>query len=77
MPAEAMRLAMAACADCDVFLAIGSSLVVHPAASLPVLAAQNGAALIIINRTVTPLDGIADLVVSEEIGKALPALVQC
>jgi NAD-dependent deacetylase len=75
MPALAMRAAVESCQDCDVFLAVGSSLVVYPAASLPELAKQSGAALIIINRTPTPLDGIADLVVSEEIGKALPKLV--
>ncbi|MEK7829694.1 MAG: Sir2 family NAD-dependent protein deacetylase [Acidobacteriota bacterium] len=75
MPALAMKLAVEACQDCEVFLAVGSSLVVHPAASLPELAKESGAALIIINLTPTPLDGIADLVVKEEIGKALPKLV--
>ena len=75
MPALAMKLAVEACLDCEVFLAVGSSLVVYPAASLPELAKQSGAALIIINRTPTPLDEIADLVINEEIGKALPALV--
>ncbi|HQR33834.1 MAG TPA: NAD-dependent deacylase [Blastocatellia bacterium] len=75
MPALAMKAAVEACQDCDVFLAVGSSLVVYPAASLPELAKQSGAALIIINRTPTPLDGIADLVVAEEIGKALPKLI--
>ncbi|HKX30337.1 MAG TPA: NAD-dependent deacylase [Blastocatellia bacterium] len=76
MPARAMQLALAACADCDVFLAVGSSLVVHPAASLPVIAKQIGAVLIIINRTSTPLDGMADVVLNDEIGKVLPALLQ-
>lgn len=75
MPALAMKAAVEACQDCDVFVVAGSSLVVYPAASLPELAKQCGAALIIINRTPTPLDGIADLVVNEEIGKALPKLV--
>lgn len=75
MPAWAMKAAVEACYDCDVFLAVGSSLVVYPAASLPELAKQAGAALIIINRMPTPLDDIADLVVNEEIGKALPGLI--
>ena len=75
MPAMAMKLAVEACQDCDVFLAVGSSLVVYPAASLPELAKESGAVLVIINRTPTPLDGIADLVVTEEIGIALPRLV--
>ncbi len=74
MPAREMELAIAASFDCKVFLAVGSSLVVYPAASLPEVAKRNGAALIIINRTPTPMDEIADLVLNEEIGKALPAL---
>jgi NAD-dependent deacetylase len=75
MPAREMKLALEACDDCDLFLAVGSSLVVYPAAALPEVAKRNGAALIIINRTPTPLDGIADLVINEEIGKVLPQLV--
>jgi NAD-dependent protein deacetylase/lipoamidase len=75
MPAREVELAVKACHDCDVFLAVGSSLVVYPAAALPEMAKQNGATLIIINRTPTPLDGIADLVINEEIGKTLPKLV--
>ena len=57
------------------FLSVGSSLVVYPAASLPELAKRNGALLIIINRTPTPLDAIADLVINDEIGVALPRLL--
>lgn len=75
MPALAMKAAVEASQNCEVFLAVGSSLVVYPAASLPEMAKQSGAALIIINRTPTPLDGIADLVLNEEIGKALPLLI--
>ena len=75
MPEREMQRAAQACYDCDVFIAVGSSLVVHPAAVLPALAKENGATLIIINRTPTPLDEIADLVVNEEIGKALPRLI--
>jgi NAD-dependent deacetylase len=58
----------------DLFLAIGSSLVVHPAASLPLLARQTGARLIILNRDPTPLDSEADLVVREGIGAALAGI---
>ncbi len=75
MPEDEMQRAAEACADCEIFIAAGSSLVVHPAASLPSLARRNGARLIIINRTPTPLDEIADLVISDEIGQALPRLV--
>ena len=75
MPERKMQRAYEASENCEVFIAVGSSLVVHPAASLPALAKASGAKLIIINRTPTPLDDVADLVVSEEIGKALPKLV--
>ena len=61
------RLSMAA----DVFLAIGSSLVVEPAASLPRLAKRSGARLAIINQTQTPLDPLADLVIREPIGATM------
>jgi NAD-dependent deacetylase len=75
MPAREMQLAAEAAKDCDVFLAVGSSLVVYPAAALPELAKRYGAALIIINRTPTSMDAIADLVVNDEIGKTLPMLL--
>lgn len=57
--------------EADVYLAMGSSLVVEPAASLPVTAKQNGARLIIINRDPTPLDSIADLVVNSALGETM------
>jgi NAD-dependent deacetylase len=75
MPEREMELAVEACHDCDVFLAVGSSLVVYPAAALPELAKRNGASLIIINRMSTVLDGIADLVINDGIGKILPQLI--
>lgn len=75
MPEREMRRAMEACYGCEVFLAVGSSLVVHPAASLPALAKRCGATLIILNRTPTPLDDVADLVLHDEIGAVLPKLI--
>jgi NAD-dependent deacetylase len=60
----------------DVFLCIGSSLVVEPAASLPRLARQSGARLIILNRDPTPQDGSADAVLRAEIGSTLATLEQ-
>ncbi len=75
MPAREMQLASEAAGDCDLFLAVGSSLVVYPAASLPETAKYQGSKLIIINRTATPLDGMADLVLRDEIGTILPRLV--
>ena len=71
MPEMEMRRAEAATLACDLFLAIGSSLTVQPAAMFPLLAKQNGAKLIILNREPTELDGYADLVLNQEIGPTL------
>jgi len=68
MPEEAMRRADALTRECDLFLAVGSSLVVWPAAGFPLLAKRNGAALVIVNREPTEFDEIADLVVRQDIG---------
>jgi NAD-dependent protein deacetylase/lipoamidase len=76
MPGEAMRRAMDLSLACDLFLAIGSSLVVQPAASLPALAKRNGATLVIVNGERTPLDGIADLVIDGDIGSVLASLAE-
>jgi NAD-dependent deacetylase len=73
MPAGPMAQAEAATRDCDAFLVLGSSLVVHPAAGFPLLAKRNGAALAIVNREPTDLDGLADLVLHDEIGPAMTA----
>jgi NAD-dependent deacetylase len=74
MPFEAMRKAQIEAERCDLFLAIGSSLVVYPAASFPVKAKQSGAQLVILNRDPTGLDGFADLVLNLEIGPTLGAV---
>ena len=71
MPQAAMERAETETLRCDLFLAVGSSLVVYPAAGFPVLARQNGARLVIINREPTDLDGLADLVLNGEIGPTL------
>ncbi len=71
MPEQAMTRAFAATNDCDLFLAIGSSLVVYPAASFPSLARQHGARLVILNGEQTPLDDVADLVLRGDIGDIL------
>ncbi|MPZ57994.1 MAG: NAD-dependent deacetylase [Rhizobiales bacterium] len=71
MPEAAMHRAQRLTLACDLFLAIGSSLVVWPAAGFPLMAKRNGAALVIINRESTELDQIADLVIREDIGTAL------
>jgi NAD-dependent deacetylase len=61
---------------CDLFLVLGSSLVVTPAAHFPVKAKRNGARLVILNRDETPLDDIADLVLNEEIGPTMTAAMR-
>ena len=75
MPHDVMVRAYAATEACDLLLAVGSSLVVEPAASIPRVAKRAGARLIIVNREPTPLDVIADVVVHGEIGDILPAIV--
>ena len=75
MPAEAMRRAEQETLAADVFLVLGSSLVVYPAAGFPVLAKENGARLVIVNREPTRLDRVADLVLHRAIGEAMGAAV--
>jgi NAD-dependent deacetylase len=75
MPEREMRRAEQLTLDCDLFLAVGSSLVVWPAAGFPLLAKRNGARLVIINREATEFDEIADLVVREDIGTVLSPFI--
>jgi NAD-dependent deacetylase len=75
MPPVAMQRAETETLACDLFLVLGSSLVVYPAAGFPVLAKRNGAALVIINREPTALDEYADLVIHGEIGPTIGAAV--
>jgi len=71
LDSETISRAATFSSECNLFLAIGSSLVVHPAAGLPELAKNSGAKLVIINRDTTPLDYLADLVIREPIGATL------
>jgi NAD-dependent deacetylase len=59
----------------DLFIVMGSSLVVYPAAGFPELAKRNGASLVIVNREATPLDQAADLVLHRSIGETMGAMV--
>jgi NAD-dependent deacetylase len=74
IPAEVWARAEALTAACDAFVAVGSSLVVQPAAGLPRLAHRLGVPLVIVNREPTPLDHLADAVLHGEAGTLLPAL---
>ena len=75
MPEAEMLRAQEATLACDLFIAIGSSLVVFPAAGFPVMAKQNGARLVILNRDPTEMDDTADLVINDEIGATLRQVV--
>ena len=76
MPIAEMQRAQALASDCDLFLAVGSSLAVWPAAGIPLLAKRNGATLVIVNREPTEFDEFADLVVRNDIGDALGAFIK-
>ena len=75
MPERETREAEQRSAACDLFLVAGSSLVVYPAAQMPLIAKGNGALLVIINQEPTPQDGYADVVIHEKTGIALPRIV--
>jgi NAD-dependent deacetylase len=77
LPAAALQLAQRVTLATDLMLVVGSSLVVNPAARLPAIARERGAGLIIINRTPTPLDALADIRVAAEAGPTLAALAGC
>jgi NAD-dependent deacetylase len=75
MPAAALRRAQELAEACDLFLVLGSSLVVYPAAALPLIAKRAGARLAIVNREPTDFDGMADLAIRGEIGPLLAPLI--
>jgi NAD-dependent deacetylase len=75
MPDAAMQRAQVLARSCDLFVAIGSSLLVWPAAGFPLMAKRNGARLVIINREATDFDEVADLVVRQDIGTVLEPFV--
>ena len=71
MPEEPMRRAQEETMACDLFLVLGSSLTVYPAAAFPAVAQGNGARLVIINQQPTDLDPVADLVIRAGIGETV------
>ena len=75
MPEAAMRRAEELTLACDLFLALGSSLVVWPAAGFPLMAKRNNARLVIINKEATDFDAIADLVIRDDIGTVLAPFI--
>jgi NAD-dependent deacetylase len=75
MPEDEMQRATELSQACDLFIAIGSSLVVWPAAGFPMMAKNAGARLVIINREPTEQDAIANLVIHHDIGETLGPFV--
>lgn len=73
---EDLSRAFALSSECDLFIVIGSSLVVYPAASMPDSAVRSGAKLAIINRDETPFDSVAELVARETAGEFLPGVIE-
>ena len=76
MPEREMSLALRHARQADLFLAVGSSLAVAPANTMPLLARRNGARLIIVNRGDTDQDGLADLLFREGVGDVLPPVAE-
>lgn len=74
LPTDVLAQAFEWCQYADLLLAIGSSLVVSPAADLPAITKKKGGRLVIINRDATPLDPLADDVIHESIGATLTAI---
>lgn len=75
MPEQAMRRAEDLAEGCDLFVSIGSSLVVWPAAGVPLRAKKSGACLVIVNREATELDEFADLVIRNDIGEVFQPFI--
>ncbi|TNY37393.1 SIR2 family NAD-dependent protein deacylase [Thermomonospora catenispora] len=73
---DVLEAAVRAARECDLFLAVGTSLTVHPAAGLCPEAVEHGARLVIVNAEPTPYDPLADAVVREPISDSLPRLVR-
>ena len=75
MPPTAIQEALALARAADVMLVVGSSLVVYPAADIPVVAARSGARLIIVNAEATAFDRLAEVVIHGRAGEVLPEIV--
>lgn len=74
LPEAVIETAVEWSRECDLFLALGSSLVVHPAADLPRLARDSGAKVVIVNGRSTPLDMVARMVVNAPLGEFFQAV---
>ena len=75
MPERETTLAYERSLGSDLFIVVGSSLIVQPAASMPIRAKQGGATLVIINRDPTPCDGYADVVINGPAGEIMARIL--
>jgi NAD-dependent deacetylase len=76
LPEDAIAEAQEKSSTCDVFIAAGSSLVVYPAAQMPIIASRQGAKLIIITISDTPHDQYADVIIHEKTGPTLSKIAE-
>jgi NAD-dependent deacetylase len=76
LPEEALSSAMREAMRCDLLLVLGTSLVVYPAAMIPEMAYRNGAKIVLFNKTPTPLDHIADLIIRDDLKDACQPLLE-
>ena len=77
MPVEETQQAVMLSSRSDVFIVVGSTLLVHPAASMPEYAKNNKASLVIINLSSTPSDGVCDILIQEKAGNVLKNILEC
>jgi NAD-dependent deacetylase len=76
LPVAAVQDAFALAREADVMVVVGSSLVVHPAADIPLAAVRSGATLIIINAEPTPFDSLAEVVIHGRAAEVLPEILK-
>lgn len=76
LPEDVLRASYKHASSCDVFLIIGSSLVVQPAASLPLHAKQAGAQLILVNLSETPYDSMMDIIIKGRAAETMPSIMK-
>jgi NAD-dependent deacetylase len=76
MPIKETNEAQQKAANCDMLIVCGSSLIVYPAAEMPLLAKEHGARLVIVNIMDTPHDQFADIVINEKIGIVMPKVIE-
>jgi NAD-dependent deacetylase len=76
MPPDAVAEAMASARGADLMLVVGTSLVVYPAADVPLVALEAGAPMVIVNAEPTPFDALAEVVIRGRSGEVLPRLLE-